>query len=80
VLLADEPTGNLDSVAAENVLDLLARQREGSRTIILVTHDPRVAATADRVVLMEDGAMVSEIRPHEEGFARLLTGLLPKDH
>jgi len=80
VLLADEPTGNLDSVAAENVLDLLARQREGSRTIILVTHDPRVAATADRVVLMEDGVMVSEIRPHEEGFARLLTGLLPKDH
>ncbi|GAB3977118.1 ABC transporter ATP-binding protein [Plantactinospora veratri] len=60
VLLADEPTGALDSAAAETVLDLLRRRHEEGQSIVLVTHDHRVAATADRVVTMLDGQIVDE--------------------
>jgi putative ABC transport system ATP-binding protein len=62
VLLADEPTGNLDSGSAREVLALLQRLNEGGQTIVLVTHDPRVAATADRVVTMRDGRIVDDTR------------------
>ena len=55
VLLADEPTGNLDTEAARQVLGLLAAQHAAGQTIIMVTHDPRVAAAADRLLVMEDG-------------------------
>jgi putative ABC transport system ATP-binding protein len=57
VLLADEPTGSLDSAATAEVLDLLAAQRETGQTIVMVTHDPRVAAAADRIVTMRDGRL-----------------------
>jgi putative ABC transport system ATP-binding protein len=58
VLLADEPTGSLDSEAGRLVLDLLERlRRERNLTIVLVTHDPEVAARADRVVRMLDGRL-----------------------
>jgi ABC-type lipoprotein export system ATPase subunit len=59
VLLADEPTGELDEETAETVLDLLAQLRadEGA-TIVTVTHSPHVAARADRTVQMRDGAIV----------------------
>jgi putative ABC transport system ATP-binding protein len=60
VLLADEPTGNLDSQSARDVLDLLRRHRAEGQTILLVTHDARVASAADRVVRMRDGAIVGE--------------------
>lgn len=60
VLLADEPTGNLDSVATRGVLDVLRAQHEQGQTIVLVTHDARVAATADRVLTMRDGRIVDE--------------------
>jgi putative ABC transport system ATP-binding protein len=62
VLLADEPTGNLDTASAKEVLDLLRRERESGQTILLVTHDARVAAAADRVVTMRDGLVVDETR------------------
>jgi putative ABC transport system ATP-binding protein len=55
VLLADEPTGNLDTASARQVLGLLARQHAAGQTIVMVTHDPRVAAAADRLLVMEDG-------------------------
>jgi putative ABC transport system ATP-binding protein len=55
VLLADEPTGNLDSQSAREVLALLRRHHERGQTIVLVTHDPRVASAADRVIHMRDG-------------------------
>ncbi|GAA2138751.1 ABC transporter ATP-binding protein [Nocardioides koreensis] len=55
VLLADEPTGNLDTEAARQVLGLLAAQHAAGQTIIMVTHDPRVAAAADRLLVMQDG-------------------------
>ena len=58
ILLADEPTGSLDSGAGSHVLDLLDRlRREWGLTIVLVTHDAQVAARADRVVRMLDGRL-----------------------
>jgi putative ABC transport system ATP-binding protein len=60
VLLADEPTGNLDTESARQVLDLLRRQHEDGQTIVMVTHDPRVAAAADRLLVMEDGRFVAD--------------------
>lgn len=55
VLLADEPTGALDSAGAAEVLDLFTRLHERGQTILMVTHDPQVAAGAQRIVTMRDG-------------------------
>ena len=61
VLLADEPTGNLDSENAHSVLDLIIRlQQEQGRTLLLVTHDPSIAARASRTLHMKDGRIVSD--------------------
>jgi putative ABC transport system ATP-binding protein len=63
ILLADEPTGSLDSEAGENVLDLLeALRRDRGLTIVLVTHDSEVASRADRLVRMRDGQAVETER------------------
>lgn len=62
VLLADEPTGNLDSGATADVLRLLDDLRTAGQTLVIVTHDARIAATADRLVTMRDGALVEETR------------------
>lgn len=59
LLLADEPTGALDTVTGEGVLNLLAAQVAKGRTVILVTHEPRYASFADRVLTVRDG-MISE--------------------
>ena len=58
VLLADEPTGNLDSVAGRQVMDLLEEMNAGGLTLLVVTHDPAVAARASRVLIMKDGSIV----------------------
>ena len=58
LLVADEPTGNLDSAATRDVLGLLGEAHADGQTILLVTHDARVAAAADRVVTMRDGRVV----------------------
>jgi len=58
LLLADEPTGALDSAGADEVLELLGRLNRSGQTIVVVTHDPAVAAAADRVVRMRDGRVV----------------------
>jgi putative ABC transport system ATP-binding protein len=58
VLLADEPTGALDSAGGREVLELLRRLHGGGQTILLVTHDDEVAASADRIVEMRDGRVV----------------------
>jgi putative ABC transport system ATP-binding protein len=61
VLLADEPTGNLDSENAVNVMDLIVRlQKERNFTLILVTHDMGLAQRAGRVISMKDGHVVSD--------------------
>jgi putative ABC transport system ATP-binding protein len=62
VVLADEPTGNLDSAATLDVLRLLDSLRSAGQTLLIVTHDARVAATADRLISMRDGAFVEETR------------------
>jgi putative ABC transport system ATP-binding protein len=63
VLLADEPTGNLDWATAHEVMALLARLCHGEgQTTVVVTHDARTAAWADRVLVMRDGAVVDEVR------------------
>ena len=61
VLLADEPTGALDSARTSEVLALLGEQRDRGRTVLLVTHDPRVATVADRLLTMRDGRLVDEM-------------------
>ena len=62
VVLADEPTGNLDSAATLDVLRLLESLHETGQTLVIVTHDARIAATADRLISMRDGAFVDETR------------------
>lgn len=63
VLLADEPTGNLDSASGRQVLGLLAQLHGAGQTIVVVTHDPLVASQAARVLFMRDGEIVDELRP-----------------
>jgi putative ABC transport system ATP-binding protein len=62
VVLADEPTGNLDSTATADVLRRLEWLRERGQTLVIVTHDMRIAAIADRLISMRDGALVDETR------------------
>ncbi len=63
LLLADEPTGNLDSKSGTEVLALFRELHAEGRTIVLVTHDPGVAAIADRRVRLEDGHIVDDSGP-----------------
>jgi ABC-type lipoprotein export system ATPase subunit len=60
VVFADEPTGNLDSAATLEVLRLFETLHEAGQTLVVVTHDERIAATADRLISMRDGAFVDE--------------------
>jgi putative ABC transport system ATP-binding protein len=60
VVLADEPTGNLDSAATVDVLRLFDSLREAGQTLVIVTHDARIAATANRLITMRDGAFVDQ--------------------
>lgn len=62
VLLADEPTGNLDSQSTREVIAMLKRTHERGQTVVLVTHDANVASAADRVVRMRDGEIIGENR------------------
>jgi putative ABC transport system ATP-binding protein len=69
ILLADEPTGNLDSDSARTVLDLLRRCNEAGQTIVLVTHDARVASSSQRVVSMRDGRIADVTRLDDDSDA-----------
>jgi len=60
ILLADEPTGNLDSTNGEAVMDLMRQLHRGGATICMVTHDPRYAEYADRTINLFDGRIVEE--------------------
>ncbi|WP_437295027.1 ABC transporter ATP-binding protein [Sorangium sp. So ce426] len=62
LLLADEPTGNLDTRTSYEVLGLLQRLNRGGITIVLVTHEPDIAACASRVITMRDGEIRSDLR------------------
>ena len=63
VILADEPTGNLDSRMTQAVMDLFsAANRQHGQTLIMVTHDERIALQADRIIIMKDGRIISDER------------------
>jgi ABC-type lipoprotein export system ATPase subunit len=62
LVLADEPTGNLDSEATMDVLRLFDDLHAAAQTLVIVTHDSRIAATADRMISMRDGSFVDETR------------------
>jgi putative ABC transport system ATP-binding protein len=63
ILLADEPTGNLDSTNGQAVMDLLSDLHKQGATVCMVTHDPRYASFADRTVHLFDGRIVEETAP-----------------
>jgi putative ABC transport system ATP-binding protein len=63
ILLADEPTGNLDSKAGEGIIDLLEASNAAGRTIVLVTHDLRLASRAQRIVHLRDGEITDVTYP-----------------
>lgn len=62
LLMADEPTGNLDSVASKEILDIFDRIHTQGRTIIMVTHEADIAAHASRVITLKDGRVASDVR------------------
>lgn len=66
IVLADEPTGSLDSVSSRELCRLLRELADEGRTLVVVTHEAEVAAWADRVVVIADGAVVGELRPGPE--------------
>ena len=72
MLFADEPTGSLDSLAGERVMNLLtAAARDQGTTVVLVTHEPRVAAYADREIIVRDGRVATTpATPAPAGAAR----------
>ncbi len=68
IVLADEPTGNLDSLAGDEIAALLGEvSHTWKRTVLMVTHDPRIAAHADRIVFLKDGRVVDETRLEGRG-------------
>ncbi len=62
IVLADEPTGNLDSRTGKEIMDILDRLSTEGKTVVIVTHDPNVAAHARRVLHFEDGVVAREDR------------------
>jgi putative ABC transport system ATP-binding protein len=71
IVLADEPTGNLDSASTLDVLRLLERLRVAGQTLVIVTHDERIASTADRLISMRDGSFIEEMRLTHGSSSRL---------
>ncbi|GAB2571424.1 ABC transporter ATP-binding protein [Gracilibacillus alcaliphilus] len=77
VLLADEPTGNLDRNRAEEILGLISRfNREKNQTIIMVTHDIFAAGFADRIILFKDGVIDQEASRKDEDYAKYLANFM----
>lgn len=62
IVFADEPTANLDSVSGEQVISLLIELNKGGQTIVMVTHEPEYATACNRIIHMEDGLVVKEVK------------------
>lgn len=66
IILADEPTGNLDSNSTKEILQILRELHNDGRTVILITHDNEIAEQADRVIKISDGKIVSDTKKYEQ--------------
>jgi putative ABC transport system ATP-binding protein len=71
ILLADEPTGNLDSKTGEEIMALFERLHQGSNTIVLVTHEPDIAAHAHRTIHIRDGNVEKDVRTGSKRFEQV---------
>ena len=67
IILADEPTGNLDSASGKDVMEMLYELHASGRTVILITHDDGIAATAKRIVRFQDGRIISDSKENDNG-------------
>lgn len=77
ILLADEPTGNLDRKRAEEILDLLSKfNKQRKQSIIMVTHDIFAAGYADKIILFKDGLIEKEVTREDHGYAEYLASFL----
>jgi putative ABC transport system ATP-binding protein len=77
LVLADEPTGNLDTRAADEIAGLLREVADTwGRSVLIVTHDPRIAAYADRIIFLKDGTLVDSTRLADQPPATLVAGAL----
>ncbi len=77
LILADEPTGALDTANAVLVMEIFERLASADRALILVTHDPRIAATTNRVISMRDGRIVSDVTQAPQPFVATAAGSVP---
>jgi len=77
LLLADEPTGSLDSAGGLEILELFRRLHDGGQTIVMVTHDDEVAASADQIVRMKDGRIDDGVQD-DRGAGDAVFGVLPE--
>jgi putative ABC transport system ATP-binding protein len=66
IIFGDEPTGNLDSVTGVLILDMFRELHRSGRTVVLVTHDPKIAAVTHRVIEIRDGRIQREYDPRKE--------------
>jgi putative ABC transport system ATP-binding protein len=62
IILADEPTGNLDSTSSADIMSLFVRLHEEGRTVVLITHETEIASHATRVVTLRDGRVIDDHR------------------
>jgi putative ABC transport system ATP-binding protein len=76
ILLADEPTGNLDTKTSREIVDLLCRLNEGGMTIIMVTHNPECANSAKRRLVISDGILVDDTQPTSSYFTEIVSPAL----
>ena len=79
ILLADEPTGNLDTKTSREIMALFSRLHDEGQTIIMVTHEADIACHADRIIRMEDGKVISDLPTAEDPTSKHLKAIHTKE-